>query len=110
MRSYLRKYLVLVLVVFILQLSAPPLTFSQELQRAAQAGVDTRSPEILGTPEKRIPTVKKKEKKSSTWTWLLLLGLAGGAAAAAGGGGGGGGSSGGESGETSTTGDVAVGW
>ena len=106
MRSYARKLLVLVLIPFILTLSLPPVSFSQERQRVAQAGVTTHRPEILGTPEKRIPTVKK-EKKSSGLTWLILLGIAGGAAALAGGGGG-------DSGDTGspppTTGDVAVAW
>lgn len=107
MRLQRRKCLVLILILFTLHLSVPPLTFSQERQRLSQAGVTTPSPEILGTPEKPIPTVKK-QKKGSAWTWLLMLGIAGGVAAAAGGGGGD--SGGGGDGQTPTTGDVAVTW
>jgi hypothetical protein len=108
MRSYARTCLVILLVLFTMHLSLPPITFSQERQRVAQAGVTTGRPEMLGTPEKPIPTVKK-EKKGSAWTWLIILGLAGGAAAAAGGGGGGD-SGGGGGGGTTTTGDVEVAW
>lgn len=106
MRSYGRKLVVLILLLFTLQLSVPPLSFSQERQRVAQAGVTTPRPEVLGTPEKRIPTVKR-EKKRSGWTWLILLGVLVGAAGAAGGGGG---DSSGGGGETPSTGDVTVAW
>jgi hypothetical protein len=88
------------LILLMLNLYLPSLTNAAESGSPEQAAITKHTPEILSTPEEKIPTI---EEKKSSWTWVILLALAGGLAAVAGGGGGGGGS-------TPTTGDVTVGW
>jgi len=100
----LKKIFTLLLILLILNLYFPNLTFAEHKYLYAKAGITKHKPEILSTPEENIPTIKVK--KTSGWTWLILVALLGGVAAAAGGGGGGSGGGGG----TTTTGDVTVGW
>jgi len=82
----LKKLLMLVLVLSILNLYLPNIAFAENPQLFAKAEITKHKPDILSTPEEDIPTIKKK--KTSSWTWLILLVLAGGLAAAVGGGGG----------------------
>ena len=97
----LKKIFTLFLILLILNLYLPNLTFAEKV-------ITKHSPEIRTTPEQDIPIIK--EKKKSSWTWLILVALLGGVAAAAGGGGGDGGDSSSGGGGTTTTGDLTVGW
>jgi hypothetical protein len=102
-----KKIFVLLLVVSIMNLYFPQVTFGQASDTRGQAGVTKNPPEFLTSPELNIPV--EKETKTAGWVWVALgIVLVGGlAAAAAGGGGGGGGTT---TGTTPTTGSVAVGW
>jgi len=73
------------LILLVVNLYLPNIAFAEPRYLYAKAGVTEHEPEILSTPEEKIPTVKVK--KTSGWTWLILIALIGGAAAAAGGGG-----------------------
>ena len=103
----LKKLFAVVLILLILNLYFPSITFAGQHHVFAKAGVTEHKPEILSTPEEDIPTIKAK--KTSGWTWVILLALIGGVAAAAAGGGGGD-SGGGESPPPSDEGDVTVAW
>ncbi len=96
----LKKLLSAVLILLVLNLYLPNITFAEQHQLFAKAGITKHKPETLSTPEEPIP-IEVVKKKSYTWLWTLLgLAVIGGAAAAAGGGGGDGGDSG----------DVTVTW
>ena len=101
----LKKLLSVVLVLLVLNLYLPNITFAEQQYVYAKAGITKHKPEILSTPEEPIPTLKAK--KTSGWTWVILLALVGGLAAVAAGGGGGGGGSSGDGGDS---GDVSVTW
>ena len=101
----LKKLFTLVLILSILNLYLPNITFAGQPQIYKKAGITKHKPEILSTPEEDIPTIKAK--KTSGWTWLIAIGLIGGVVAAAAGGDGDGGGGGGGGGDT---GDVAVTW
>lgn len=84
--EYVKKILVVVLVILTLNLYLPNMAPAQG--HVASADVAKHEPQSWGTPEEEMPTIK--EKKTLPWTWLLLIALVGGVAAAAGGGDGGG--------------------
>jgi len=67
----LKKLLMLVLVLSILNLYLPNIAFAENPQLFAKAEITKHKPDILSTPEEDIPTIKKK--KTSSWTWLILL-------------------------------------
>ena len=103
-----RKIFVLLLVVSIMNLYFPRVTFGQASDTSGQAGVTKNPPEFLTSPELNIPV--EKETKTAGWVWVALgVVLVGGVAAAAAGGGGGGGG-GTTTGTTPTTGSVAAAW
>lgn len=92
------------LILLMLNLYLPSLTSAEQHNSPAKAAITEHPPQILATPEEKIPTI---EEKGSSWSWLIVLALAGGVAAAAGGGGGGGGGGGAP---PPPTGTVTVGW
>ena len=103
----MKRIFVLILIVSIMNLYFPQVTFSQVTDTSGQEGVTKNPPEFLTSPEVNIPV--EKETKVSTWTWVVLgVLLVGGIAAAAAGGGGGGG--GGSSTPPASNGSVTVGW
>lgn len=82
----LKKFLSAVLILLVLNLYLPNITFAEQHHLYAKAGITKHKPETLSTPEEPIP-VEVVKKKSYTWLWVVLGVLAvGGAAAAAGGG------------------------
>ena len=82
-----KRILAAVLILLMVNLYLPEIA-GAEKHSPAKAAITEHPPQILSTPEEKIPTV---EAKRSSWTWLILIALVGGAAAAGGGGGGGGG-------------------
>lgn len=107
----LKKVFTIALVLLILNLYLPNISFAEQHHLYAKAGITKHKPEILSTPEEEIPTIKAK--KTSGWSWLILIALIGGVAAAAGGAAGGdenGGDGGGGGGNGGDTGNVAVTW
>lgn len=96
--------------VFVVWLCVSILFFQLlHVSATATAGITTRQPQVLSSPEENIPVVEKatSEKKGGMkWLWALLgVALIGGIAAAAGGGGGGGG---GDDGGDDTTGSIVI--
>lgn len=75
-----KRIFVALLILSVMNLYLPKITFAEQHYVYAKAGVTKHKPEILSTPEEDIPTIK--EKKTSGWTWVILLVLAGGVAAA----------------------------
>ena len=98
-----RRILAAVLILLMVNLYLPGIAGAEQHNSPAKVAITEHPPQILSTPEEKIPTV---EVKKTSWTWVILVGLIAGAAAAAGGGGGDGGGGGG--GEDS--GDVTVSW
>lgn len=95
----LKRVFVLFLIFSILVLYFPRVTLAEGASYYAQADIKKHTPEVLSTPEEKIPTLK--------WPWVVLgVLLVGGAAAALAGGKGGGGGGG----TTPSTGSVSVGW
>jgi hypothetical protein len=92
-----KRILAAFLILLIVNLSLPPITFAEQ-------DLTTHPLEVRTTPEEEISTIK--EKKTSGWTWVILLGLVGGAAAVAAS------SSGGDSSSSSSgdTGEVNYTW
>ena len=81
----LKKLLSAVLILLVLNLYFPNITYAEQHYLFAKAGITKHKPETLSTPEEPIP-VEVVKKKSYTWLWVVLGVLAvGGAAAAAGG-------------------------
>ena len=95
-----RRILAAFLILLMVNLYLPGIAGAEQHNSPAKAAITKHPPQILSTPEEKIPTV---EAKRSSWTWLLLIALVGGAAAAAGGGGGDGGG-----GDGSDTGSIVI--
>ncbi len=98
----LKKLFTVVLALLILNLYLPNVTFAEQHQPFAKAGITKHKPETLSTPEEDMP-VEVVKKKSYTWLWVVLGVLAIGGAAAVGGGGGDSGGGGGDSGDVTVT-------
>jgi len=76
-----RRIFILLLIVSIMNLNFPMITFGQAVDPKGQAEVTKHPPEFLTSPEVNIPV--EKETKISSWTWVILgLVVVGGAAAA----------------------------
>ena len=96
------KILVGALVLAVLNLNVAAVVLAADPVNAMKDTITINPPEMLASPEMKIPA-GKEGKKSNNWLWWVLGGAVVVGAAAAGGGGGGGGS-------TSSTGGVSVGW
>ena len=109
--KFLEKNLILLLILSLLNLYLPRLSFSQV--GFIDPEITKHSPEMRSSPEENIP-VEEVSKKRTDWVWwvlgALVVGGAIAAAAAGGGGGGGGGSSNNTSSSGGNSGSVAVGW
>ncbi|HSR12809.1 MAG TPA: hypothetical protein VLS90_15305, partial [Thermodesulfobacteriota bacterium] len=111
----MRKILILLLVVSVVNLYVPRVAFAQVGD--IEEDITKNPPEMRSTPEENIP-VETVRKGIPTWVWVgvgvLAAGAVAGIAAGAGGGGGGGGGSsaapatGGSA--SGNKGSVAVGW
>ena len=110
--KFLEKNLILLLILSLLNLYLPRLSFSQV--GFIDPEITKHSPEMRSSPEENIPVEEVTKKRPGWIWWVLALLVVGGAIAiaSAGAGGGGGGSSTNSTGSSAggNGGSVAVGW
>lgn len=99
--TFFQKTCIGLLILSFLGLHFPNITLAASHYLAQGATVTKHTPEMLATPEEKIPVEEIAIERSKTWLWVLGGALLVGIIAAAGGGGGDGGDN---------TGDVTVNW
>jgi hypothetical protein len=68
---YIKKILIIVLLILTLNLYLPKMSLAQQV--SANTEILNHEPQIWATPEEDIPTVKVK--KTSAGTWLIIIAL-----------------------------------
>ncbi len=75
-----KRIFIVLIILLTLNLYLPNITFAQQTHFYAKAQITQHPPQILASPEEKIP-VKKVTKKKSKWLWKMIgLIVTGGAA------------------------------
>jgi len=107
--TYVKKILIMVLILTTLNFYTPGITMSVEIILSSRDNITTHLPESVSTPEKDISgetTTVTSEKGGKKWLWAVvsIAAIVGIVAGAGSGGGNGGGNNGG------STGSINVSW